>query len=204
MSFAPVNFTINDVKTRLYGKVTFGTNPTTSMTDSYLSTLCGQAEGIVEFDLNQFYRVPFISKTTLDYAGLPNMTKVFLNNLFVTRSVILVLEVEFGRQSSVVSENYSAQMMREYNTILKRISYKDPKTGQYSMAPLPDLMINTQNWTGLKVVPSPAVAGLRSCGSKDNMRYALQQITNPATSIWSFTGEEGGNCGCGHAPCSCG
>ncbi len=204
MSFSPVYFTIADVKNRLYGKVTFGTNPTTSITDSYLNTLCAQAEGIVEYDLNQFYQVPLISKTTEDYAGLPNMTKVFLNNLFITRSIILVLEVEFGQQSAVISKNYAGQMMREYNTVLKRMSYKDPKTGQYSMAPLPDLMINTQNWTGLKVVPSPAVGGLRPCGNKDNMRYALGQITNPAMSWWNFSGAEGERCGCGVTPCSCG
>jgi hypothetical protein len=198
MALAPTYFTIAEVKPWLRGKVTFGIDPVTSIDDAFLNVLCAQAESVVILDLNQFYEVPLVSKTTNTYEGLPGTTRAFLNRLFILQSVKLILSEDFGQKSSVISSDYADQMHKEYAKTLSRMSYKDPRTGQYSLAPLPDLRINVKNWTGLKVVPNPQVTS-GPCGLANNMNYAITQITTPALSWWDF----GGGCsGCGNTNCS--
>ena len=185
MSFSPTYFTIEDVKPWLYGKVTFGTDVSNSMTDDLLNTICAFAESEVLNDLNPFYDVPLESKTTNDYEGLPSYTKTFLTRLFITKSVNFVLVEDFGQKSAVLSSDYAENMEKQYAKTMSRITSKDPKTGQFRYAPLPDLKINVANWTGLKIVPTPGVTrGPR--GLRNNMGYAIRQITTPANSWWDF------------------
>ena len=195
MASTPTYITIDDVKPWLYGKVRFGPDPDTEMTDEFLATLCAYGETEVLNDLNWFYVVPLVSIRTNDYVGLPEYTRTFLTQLFVFKSLQRVLAEEFAQKSAVIAKDYVERVKQDYSTILSRVTSKDPKTQQFRYAPLPDLKINLKNWTGRKVVPLPRRTG-GACGPRNNMRYAIGQVTTPAVSWWNFNGfGEGDGCG---------
>lgn len=259
----PTYFTIEQIKPYLQGKVMFGTDPETQMSDDFMSFICYQSESEVLIDINQLYEIPLRSVTygidnslllvppdvitytpdgvmsliwntepvgwsalinssiiqvqqdsttgtsasmglsgytltitttigfgwnTIDpitvayfnpnYEFLPQHTKGYLLNLFVTKSVFDILNEDFGQKSNVDGNDMLAQYEKKYHKLLSRLTAKDPKTNQFKYGLLPDLAVNKGNWTGRKVVPRPTVS--RSGYGPDNMKYAIRQSPTPA------------------------
>lgn len=192
MSFAPIYFTIADIKNFLYGKVEFGTDPIYTMPDFFLSDLCAMAEAEALVDLNPFYVMPLQSKTTHTYVGLPSNTQAFLFKIFASKVCEFILQEDFGQESSAISNNYLENMAKSYYVIMRKLYRRDPLTGRYMTFPLQDLMINQLYYTGLTAVPTPKVThGPR--GILNNMKYAINQTTQPARSWWDFGAGQGPN-----------
>lgn len=113
-----------------------------------------------------------------NYEMLPRMTKGYLLNMFITKSVFDILNEDFGQKSNVDGNNMLSQYEKKYYRLLSRLIAKDPKTRQFKHALLPDLAVNKGNWTGRQVVPKPGVSR-NGCGP-DNMKYAIRQNQTPA------------------------
>jgi hypothetical protein len=184
MALTPTYITIDDVKPWLYGKVAFGTDPVTTITDTFLGTLCAYAESEVLADLRYFYTTPLQDKDTGEYSDLPVETRGYLEQLFVLKAVDKVLKEEFGREGTVIGDNYFETIGSDYKTEMNKM-FKKGKDGRYMIYPLPQLKLNPYNYTGMTVMPAPQVVNTYP-NVGQNMDFAINQITRPYASWWSF------------------
>lgn len=189
MSFAPIYISINDVKDWLIDKVSFTSDPTQGITDTFLGTLTAYSEQRVCNLLNRFYTIPLVTLTGGPFTSLPQETQIFLSELFVLKSVMTVLEEEFGRNSANINENYYKQIKYDYDTQMAQVYSRDPQTKMFR-AVLPGLQINKFAYTGNTMSQTPRVVGIVR-GTSDNMRYALNQVVKPAKTWWDFEGDGG-------------
>ncbi len=139
------------VKVRLQGKVKFTSDPEeqNKLSEGLLRRLINEAEADVEFDLSLRYEVPLKSKTTGDFSGLPDRpTKEIIRTLCELKSVIRVLETDFGRGSAMNGDKYTDSLEKRYQNILERVMKRrkeDEYTNQWLFPPLPDLKLNGHN-----------------------------------------------------------
>lgn len=185
MAFSPSYLTLNAVKIWLYGKVKFGTDPYTSITDDFLGTLISFAESEVEHRFNKLYKIPFVSRGTGGtYDALPQTTRSYLEELMTMRAVMLVLAIDFGQKGTVIAENYLKQIEGIYYPKLNS-NFKRDETGRFSLPPLPGLALNYEMYTGRTIMPVPQVVD-QFVNAGDSLVYAVQQITKPWMSWWQF------------------
>lgn len=145
----PLYIAADDVKVRLIGKVRFtdDLDDENRMHNTLLSRLIDEAEGQVEFDLSPRYAAPFQTSAGGAFSTLPDRpTKELIRTLCELKSVIRVLETDFGSGSAVNAEAYKKQQEDRYKAITDRLLERrgEGELG-FKYPPLPSLMLNAHN-----------------------------------------------------------
>lgn len=180
---------IQEVKNRLMGKVEFTTIPDddTAMSEQLLQRLITESEGEVEFDLSPRYSAPFSSNDGGDFQALPERpTKELLRTLCELKSVIRVLETDFGMGGSATnSDDYVQKSQDRYDAVVKKLTARrneDDDQNQYKYPPLPGLNLAYHN--------SEADDGFRGMVLTTNtgsssMDYPAKRINSPDQSFFT-------------------
>lgn len=188
-SIEPMYTTVDSVKIRLAGKVQFQSDDGLldgELPNALLCQLINDGETEVEQDLRTRYAIPFQSKTTKNYSGLPDHTKRAIRVAVDMMAVMKVLETDFGRGSAVNGENYYKNLKTHYDEYMDRLLGRDrmaanAKIDRYKFSPpLADLLLAPTN--------SEADDGFRGMiintdqSERDASTYAEEQVNNPGHS----------------------
>ena len=143
---------VQEVKNRLKGKVSFTDQPDdeTAMSEQLLRRLIAEAEGEVEYDLSPRYGAPFTTINSESFEKLPERpTKELIRTLCELKSVIRVLETDFGMSGGAVdSKDYTEKSQTRYDNVVGKLTErrsKDDDQNQWKYPPLPGLALNYFN-----------------------------------------------------------
>lgn len=142
--------TRDDVRIRLQGKVRFtdDLDDENKMSFKLLDRLIAEAEGEVEHDLSPRYAAPFKTVAGEAFAKLPERpTKNILRLLSEIKSVLLILDTDFGRGTVVSGDEYGKRLNERYKETLDKIMAKKEEGWGWKYPPLPGLMLNAHNTT---------------------------------------------------------
>ncbi len=176
------------VKIRLAGKVRFTDNPDeegeeNKMPTTLLARLISEAEGQVESDLSARYLAPFQTTDGQAFNKLPDRpTKEVLRTLCELKSVMRVLETDFGSGSATDASKYMEKLEKRYTSVLESLlEIKKDSFNIFVKPPLPGLRLNFHN--------EEADSGFRgrvlSSGSENDYDYPTDRINNPAQTFWN-------------------
>ena len=183
-----------DVAKRLVGKVSFTENELeqNKMSVSLANRLINEAEGEVELDLSLRYHTPFLyydSKNKIEkpFSALPpRPTQEVVRTLCELKSVLRILEINFGSSGYISSDNYSKSSNDRYNSILKR-AIEVATSGKYKYPPLPLLKLNYFNKND-----DGYVGKVIHHTTSSSTRYGANQVNDPSISpnfnSWYFYG----------------
>lgn len=180
----PQYIKFEDVRLRLVGKVRFqeGTDDEDNrMPVSLARRLIDEAEGQVEQDLSPRYTTPFVSATDETFATLPDRpTKNIIRTLCELKSVIRILETDFGAGTAVDAEKYIKNLEKRYRSIiddnvLAKFDSSYESSRQWKFPPLPDLK---KNWFNTKA--DDGYVGGVFVTSQDDGDYPAKQINDPS------------------------
>lgn len=144
----PMYITFEDVRVRLIGKVRFTDVPSeeNKMIKTLAERLIDEAEGVVELDLSPRYFAPFTSEGG-DYASVPaRPTGEVIKTLCELKSVIRILETDFGSGTAVNGDKYKEGLEKRYKEMVDRLLAKRKDGAVESQGwmypPLPGLKLN--------------------------------------------------------------
>lgn len=152
-----------------------------------------KAEAQVEMDLNPLYITPFTySFDNIDYPyhqvpsqylNLSQQSQQYLANMIVTKAVIYVLRMGFGKvKGGNGGEDYIKDYEEQYKE-LKNPLFVRARTGNLLTFPLLGLKLNSDNLM-LPYVSTPRVYN----DNISSVIYAKNRINNPsATPYWSWS-----------------
>lgn len=189
-AFVPIYTTVSSVKIRLTNKVQFQTDPNVCIEGQIPNELLGQlivdAETEVEQDLRSRYAIPFRSKTTGDFEGLPDHSKRALRIAVDLKAVTKILETDFGSGTHINAEDYFKTSEEHYEKQIMKLLGRDQigqndKIDRFKYSPpLDDVLLAKSN--------SAADDGFRGtiintdASTHDAASYAANQINNPSKS----------------------
>ena len=161
-----------------------------------LNSLIAEAEAMVEYDLNPLYNVPFVCEIegiVTPYSTLPPTSLAFLTNLFLVRTSILVLSLDFGKNDGVRGDTYIERMEKRYYS-MKNLIFTRARTGNLLQQPLPGLQMNIKN-IRFDRVPGPRVSN----DDYSAIAFAKARINNPSRTpflmgAWPYGGGRWGGC----------
>ena len=187
-AFIPIYTTIDNVKVRLANKVQFQSDPSQVMDgelpDKLLEQLIVDAETFVEQDLRTRYAIPFQSKTYGTFHQLPDHSQRAIRAAVDYRSVIHVLETDFGRGTHVSAENYIVTQKASYLSFIDKLLGRDSvgandKIDRFKYSPpLDDVLLAASN--------AAADDGFRGtiintdASTHDAVTFAKEQIDDPS------------------------
>lgn len=142
----PQYIKFEDVRLRLIGKVLFtdDENSENRMYKPLAIRLIDEAEGQVETDLSPRYAAPFINSNGGPFSTIPaRPTANLIRTLCELKSVIRILETDFGSGTAVDAEKYIKNIAARYkdiveNNILKKVKGAEDQR-QFAFPPLPGL-----------------------------------------------------------------
>jgi hypothetical protein len=190
----PAYVTFEDVRLRLVGKVRFqdGTDDDDNRMPRALAIrLIDEAEGQVEQDLSPRYATPFVHESANTFKALPDRpTKNIIRTLCELKSVIRILETDFGAGSAVDGEKYLRILEKRYraiigDNILAKFSDEYQSSRQWKFPPLPGLALNWFN----KHADDGYVGGVYVSSSSDG-DYPERRINDPAESFFNFNWDD--------------
>lgn len=187
--------TVESVKVRLANKVQFQSNPAEllqgELPDDLLCQLIVDSETAVEQELRGRYMIPFQSKSKGGYDNLPDHTKRAIRMVVDMRSVIMILETDFGRGTHVNGDEYSKRLTKSYDNQILFLLGNDAEgksrgrgvqTERFRFSPpLDDLLLaftNREADDGYKGMLINTDANRHSVES-----YAADQINDPSKAI---------------------
>lgn len=182
--------TNDDVKARVRGKIRFKINPDEddgAMAESLLTHLIAEAESDVEFDMSQRYAVPFQTHECQPFSELPERpTKQYIRTLCTLKSVLRVLETDFG-SGAIDADDYVKRIQKRYDDMLGRNMSRrggDEDQNQYLHPPLSGLKISYHN--------ELADDGYRGMvmNTSDKRAYAPDQINSPRDTWFNIDYED--------------
>jgi len=195
----PLYTTFDSVKVRLTNKVQFQipNEPLIEgqLPNELLAQLISDAEMEVEQDLRSRYSVPFKSIKFGNYEQLPDHTKRAIRVVVNLKSVIKILETDFGRGTHIDGDTYSNSTKKSYEQNIMRLLGRDmigqnDKIDRFKVSPpLEDLLLAVRN--------SKADDGYRGriintdASENDASSYAAQQINDPSRSYVTNRGFRG-------------
>lgn len=153
----PIYTTVESVKVRLANKVQFQSQAILQdgeIPDALLNQIIVDAETAVEQYLRGRYAIPFQSKTTLNFSGLPDHSKRAIRVACDLMSVIRILGTDFGSGSAVNGENYRKSAIDDYNDIMAGLLGLPPKDAsdeqlkqyrRFQPPPLDDVLLSPTN-----------------------------------------------------------
>lgn len=180
---------IDRVRTLLSPKVRIdeaGTD-TNKLSLDLLKIMIEQAEGDLEIDLSPRYAVPFQTMDGKAFKVLPDRpTKQVVAKLAELRSVMRVLETDFGRGAAVGGDKYYEGTKKMYDELMGKLcgrrkdSSGNEMYNQWMYPPLPNLMkayFNTESDDGF--------AGSILTTSSGDGGFPAEQINNPGQNFWN-------------------
>lgn len=176
-----------DVKLRVRGKVRVKDNPEEddgAMPTQLLSQLIAEAESDVEIDLSERYHAPFSTRSDGDFSLLPERpTKQYLRSLCILKSVIKVLETDFG-SGAIDADDYVKRLQSRYDKMLQKQMKRrndDEDHNQFLFPPLLELKLSYHN--------SEGDDGFRGMviNTSDYSPYASDQINDPSQGFFNAT-----------------
>lgn len=191
--FQPIYTTIDNVKVRLANKVQFQSNSSYvqdgEIPDSLLTQLIVDSETEVEQDLRSRYAVPFRSKRTGTWMGLPDHSQRALRTSIDIKCVINILDTDFGRGTHINADSYKQNLEKHYEIYIKKLLGRDfegdnEKRDRFRFSPpLDDLMLS---YTNQKADDGFKGMILNTDEDRHNAEsYARDQINNPSRSYVS-------------------
>ena len=188
--FVPMYTTYDNVKVLLANKVQFQCSPDYIQDGELPNLLLGQlisrAETRVELDLSTRYMIPFQSKRTRSYSGLPDHSRRGIQTAVDLRSVVEVLMTDFGRGTHINGEAYYKNALEDYDGYIDLLLGRsreaaNSKHDRFRFAPpLDDVRLartNREADDGYKGMVINTDGGYH-----DSASYAEQQINNPGAS----------------------
>lgn len=189
-AFTPIYTTTDNVKIRLVNKVQFQADPNSlldgELPDSLLGQLIVDAETAVEQDLRSRYAIPFQSKRTGNFTGLPDHSQRAIRRAVDLRCVVEILTTDFGRGTHVNAEAYSKNAKTEYEAYVDKLlgrdsEAKNDKHDRFRFSPpLTDMALAITN-----IEADDGYKGMiinTDASRHDAVSYAEDQINNPAAS----------------------
>jgi hypothetical protein len=184
----PRYITLDDVKSRLIGKVEFDDGTLNQPDDMYvlsddlLSQYVCQAESEVEFELSPIYVIPFVtdSNPPLPYIDLDATAYNLLRTLFLNRACIMVMETEFAKDTGVKGEHFIDNMNAQYKRIMGNLTKRSPE-GRFLYPQIGNLAVNGSRFVVTGTLGAPVASG---GGDTSALEYANRQGNNPATNVW--------------------
>lgn len=190
--------TLDNVKIRLANKVLFqkqGQDPVDGEIPTlFLLQLISDAETDIEQELRGRYAIPFQSKKTGTFKGLPDHTARAIRKVIDMKAVLSILDTDFARGSHIRGEDYAEEQRTKYQDEINRLlghdqeaAGRDVKRWRFT-PPLEDLKLAHSN--------SEADDGLRGMiintddSTNDAVSYAEEQINNPAFNYASGAGRK--------------
>lgn len=174
----------DDVKIRLLGKVRFtdDENEENKFQNRLLKRLISEAEADVEHDMSPRYMAPFQTDDALAFAKLPaRPTQEIIRTLCELKSVIRVLETDFGRGSVVNGEEYAGKQRERYKEMLaKQLQRREDSYNQWFYPPLPGLKLNYMNNKG-----DDGFSGQILVTSDGLGDFPSKQINSPGENYWN-------------------
>lgn len=172
------------VRIRLIGKIRFTDNEDEEnrMHLALANRLIDEAEGDVEQDLSPRYIAPFQTPEGQPFSQLPSRpTREFIRTLCELKSVIRILETDFGSGSVVDAEKYKAGLEKRYKSMVDKLLQKKGEDQQgWFYPPLPGLRLNYHN-----EMADDGYAGQILSTSSGDGDYPKAQINNPAETFWN-------------------
>jgi len=181
----PRYISIEDIRIRLVGKVRFTDDPKkeNEMSLALAQRLINEGEGQVEMDLSPRYAAPFQTADGTAFKNLPDRpTREVLRTLCEIQGVMKILDVDFGRGTTVNAASYYDRLEARYKSmvgdLLKR---RDDYGSGWMLPPLPGLMLAAHNQTA-----DDGYAGMvLVAGSGDNGgSYPARRINDPSQTFW--------------------
>lgn len=189
MAGAPLYTTVDSVKVRLANKVQFQKSADIlqdgEMPNALLLQQISDAESAIEIALRTRYAVPFRSKRTGQFDGLPGHTQRQLRRLVDMKAVMLVLGTDFGSGTHISADPYYKNLLDEYKELKTEVLGRDEEGANSKIdrfrnsPPLDDLLLAATNLETAdngfkgKIINTDASSG----GAED---YAREQINNPS------------------------
>lgn len=177
-----------DVRVRLIGKVRFTDledDDSGRMHISLANRLIAEAEGQVEYDLSPRYSAPFETVDGQPFANLPERpTKNFLRTMCELKSVIRILETDFGSGSAVDGESYMKNLVKRYEEMLAQLTERKKDGGGigqgFQFPPLPGLRLNYMNEEA-----DDGFMGTVLVTTEGDGDYPAKQINNPGKNFFN-------------------
>jgi hypothetical protein len=178
-----------EVTLRLRGKVRFteSDDDENKMPLRLLRRLINEAEGDVEQELSTRYFIPFQTDDGKKFDLLPERpTKEFLRTLCEIKSVLAVLDTDFGRGTVVDGSKYAERLKERYDEMIKRATGRrevdGAETMQWKFPPM----------TGLKLAVHNSECDDGYMGqifntSQGDGDYPQKQINDPGETWWTGT-----------------
>jgi len=177
-----------DVRIRLIGKVRFTDDESeeNKMHTSLANNLILEAETQVEQDLSPRYAAPFVHETGSKFETLPDISKNSIKTLCKIKSVILILETDFGSGTAIDAEKYIGRLEKRYTKILTEQILPKVKgaedSRQWANPPLPGLK---KNWFNTHA--DDGFAGGIFVTSQGDGDYPSAQINDASENWWNGT-----------------
>lgn len=178
---------LEDVRVRLIGKVKFTTSEDdeNKMHEDLANRLINEAEGQVEQDLSPRYAAPFQTSDGTAFRNLPSRpTREILRTLCELKSVIRILETDFGRGTIIDSDKYAVSIQKRYDSIVGQVLGKKKMNGEeaqgFAYPPLPGLKLNWMNSQS-----DDGFMGAVLTTSQGDGGYPSKQVNDPSESFWN-------------------
>lgn len=194
--------TTEAIKIRLAGKVRFTDDPEAEgeegkMGMALLNRLINEAESEVELDLSPRYAAPFLRADCAAFSTLPQNTRVVVQTLCELKSVMKVLETDFGRGSAIDGSKYSEAQDKRYTRMVwgdeekgipGMLSIRKDTYNTFRLPPLAALKLNYQNEAA-----DTGFAGIAVADSNfGDGAYPAGQINDPSEDLFNVELDETG------------
>lgn len=187
----PLYSRFNRIRLQLLGKVKFteDEDDENKMPISLAKYIINEAEGEVEQELSPRYAIPFQTIGGQPFSQLPlRPTIQILQTLAELKSVMRLLETDFGSGTAVSGDKYYKTQDLRFNAIVKRLlASEDDNLRDWLYPPLDGLMLAYQNAAG-----DDGFAGrvLRHSELDSITDYPIDRINSPGETFWNATDEE--------------
>jgi hypothetical protein len=125
---SPIYTTIDSVKVRLAGKVQFESPDGLQdgeLPNALLLQLILDAETEVEQDLRSRYKIPFQSKRTHEWTGLPDHSKRAIRQIVDSKAIMNVMDTDFGRGGHIDASKYLEGAEKKYTSMVTKLLGRD-------------------------------------------------------------------------------
>lgn len=169
----------------LAGRVRFTDDETdeNAVSSGLLNDLIDDAECDVEMRLSVRYEVPFICETGEGFDSLPSTTKNQIKALVRMYASRRVLDTDFGKGTTVNSEEYQKELKKDYEERIERlIERREGTFSSFKYPPLKNMRLAAGNYEADDGYPGTVMVTSEGYGN-----YAAPQINSPGETMWNGT-----------------
>jgi len=152
-----------------------------AVSSGFLEQIIEEAEGEVELRLSARYEIPFVGEDGAVFAALPSTTAVMVKTLCRLEAVRRCLSYDFGRGSATDGENYSKNIIADYERRLEKLTARrSDGYSSYVYPPLPNLRLAHGN-----AASDEGYAGRIFVSSDNYGGDAAAQMPSPCENYWN-------------------